>query len=251
VIFHLLTLSQGEVGRADFGGGEDGEEGGAGAGGFDLFASALFAVDEAEDAGDGHAGLAGGFDGGDGAAAGGADIVDDDDAGAGGEEAFDLAAGAVGLFGFADEEAVDEGVRKVVVKISDSVSSKTCCFKLIWTCHKFAEKASDSWSPCGGAGDVRDEGVGSHGEAAYCFCLRDVLADEVVEDEAGEAAAFGVEGGDATVDVVVGLLAAGEGEVAEFEGESGNEMEQGGLVVSRHGVLQFVLSGGYPPIASA
>ena len=41
-----------------------------------------------------------------------------------------------------------------------------------------------------------------------------MLLDEVVEDEAGEASAFGVEGGDAAVDVVVGLLAAGEGEVA-------------------------------------
>ena len=97
------------MGGADFGGGEDGEEGGAIAGGFDVGAAALFAVDEAEDTGDDHAGFAGGFDGGDGGAAGGADVVDDDDLGAGLEEAFYLAAGAVGLFGFADEEAVDEG----------------------------------------------------------------------------------------------------------------------------------------------
>ena len=79
------------------------------AGGFDVGAATLFAVDEAEDAGDGHAGFASGFDGGDGGAAGGADVVDDDDSCAGFEKAFDLAAGAVGLFGFADEEAVDEG----------------------------------------------------------------------------------------------------------------------------------------------
>ena len=57
---------------------------------------------------DDHAGFTGGFDGGDGGGAGGADIIDDDDGGAGLEEAFDAAAGAVGLFGFADEEAVDE-----------------------------------------------------------------------------------------------------------------------------------------------
>ena len=75
----------------------------------------------------------------------------------------------------------------------------------------------------------------------------DVLADEVVEDEAGEAAAFGVEGGDAAVDVVVGLLAAGEGEVAELEGEGGDEIEEGGLVISRHWVPRFVLSWGVPP----
>ena len=42
-------------------------------------------------------------------AAGGADVVDDDDLRAGLEEAFDAAAGAVGLFRLADEEAVDEG----------------------------------------------------------------------------------------------------------------------------------------------
>ena len=78
-------------------------------GGFDVGAAALLAVDEAEDGGDVHAGFAGSFDGGDGGAAGGADVVDDDDVGARFEEAFDFAAGAVGLFGFADEEAVDEG----------------------------------------------------------------------------------------------------------------------------------------------
>src|SRR5580658_2302255 len=94
---------------ADVGGGEDGEEGNAGDGGFDVGSATLFAVDQAEDAGDVHAGFAGGFDGGDGGAAGGADVVDDDDVSAGLEEAFDLAAGAVGLFGFGDEEAVDEG----------------------------------------------------------------------------------------------------------------------------------------------
>src|ERR1700679_1427972 len=86
-------------------------------------------------------------------------------------------------------------------------------------------------SPGAGAGGVGDEGAGSHGEAAYGFCVWDVLLDEVVEDQAGEAAAFGVEGGDAAVDVVVGLLAAGEGEVTELEGEGGDEVEEGGPVV--------------------
>jgi hypothetical protein len=103
----FLLLSQ--MGGTDLGRGEDGDKGGTVAGGFDAGPATLFAVDEAEDADDVHAGLAGGFDGGDGGAAGGADVVDDDDSGAGFQEAFDLAAGAVGLFGFADEEAVDEG----------------------------------------------------------------------------------------------------------------------------------------------
>ncbi len=94
--------------------------------------------------------------------------------------------------------------------------------------------------PGAGGGGVGDEGVGAHGEAAYGFGLRDVFADEVVEDEAGEAAAFGVERGGAAVDVVVGLLAAGEGEVAKLEGEGGDEVEQGGAIVDlrfRHGWL--------------
>jgi hypothetical protein len=106
-----LLLFEGEVGGADVVGGEGAEEwdGGVVKDGFDFCAAALFAVDEAEDGGDVHAGFAGRLDGGDGGAAGGADIVDDDDASAGAEEALDAAAGAVGLLGFADEEAVDEG----------------------------------------------------------------------------------------------------------------------------------------------
>ncbi len=50
-----------------------------GRGGFDVSASALFAVDEAEDSYDVHAGLFRRLDGGDGGATGGADVVDDDD----------------------------------------------------------------------------------------------------------------------------------------------------------------------------
>ena len=38
--------------------------------------------------------------------------------------------------------------------------------------------------PGAGGGGVGDQGVGTHGEATYGFGLRDVLADEVVEDEA-------------------------------------------------------------------
>ena len=75
----------------------------------------------------------------------------------------------------------------------------------------------------------------------------DVFADEVVEDEAGEAAAFGVEGGGAAVDVVVGLLAAGEGEVAELEGEGGDEIEERGLIVRGHSRVRLSFWRGYPP----
>ena len=99
--------------------------------------------------------------------------------------------------------------------------------------------------PCAGAGGVRDEGVGTHSQSAYGFSLRGVPADEVVEDKPRETAAFGVESGGAAVDVVVGFLAAGEGEVAEFEGESGEEIKEGGFVISSgHGLVDFT---GVPP----
>ena len=75
---------------------------------FDVGTSALLAVYEAEDADDLHAGFFSGFNGLNGAAARGADVVYDDDLGAGLQEAFKPAAGAVGFFGFADEEAMDE-----------------------------------------------------------------------------------------------------------------------------------------------
>ena len=85
---------------------------------------------------------------------------------------------------------------------------------------EFGEGGGGSYG-CGG-----DEGVGAEGEAADGDGVGDVAADEGVEDEAGEARAFGVECGGAAVDVVVGLLAGGEGEAAEAEGESGEEVKE-------------------------
>lgn len=234
-------MSQCDVSCADVGGGEDGKEGDAGDGGFDVCSAALFAVDEAEDSGDVHAGLAGGFDGGDGAAAGGADVVDDDDVGSGLEEAFDLAACAVVFFCLADEEAVDEGwggafFAALLVAEFEGVGELDD-FGVVGEC------------PGAGGGGVGDEGIGTHGEAAYGFYLfrmGDLLADEVVEDEAGKTAAFGVEGGDAAVDVVVGLLAAGEGKVAELEGVGGDEVEEGGARVDWHAlsIVEYGVAGG-------
>ncbi len=92
------------------------------------------------------------------------------------EEAFDAAAGAVGLLGFADEEAVDEG-----------------------RCVDFLRV------PGAGGGDVGDDGVGAHGESADGRWLELVVVDEVEDGEAGEASALGVEGGGAAVDVVVAV----------------------------------------------
>jgi hypothetical protein len=66
--WRLVLQFQGEVSGADVVGGEGCEEGGGGIveGGFDLCPAALFAIDKAEDGGDGHSGFASGFDGGDG-----------------------------------------------------------------------------------------------------------------------------------------------------------------------------------------
>ena len=94
--------------------------------------------------------------------------------------------------------------------------------------------------PGAGGCDVRDEGISSHRESAYCFCLRDMIADEVVEDEAGETATLGMEGRGAAVNVVVGLFATGQGKVAEFEGKGCDEIEQGGLVVCGHVLVDFL-----------
>jgi len=199
-------LLQGDVSGADVGGGEDGEERHAWNGGFDVCSTALFAVYQTEDAGYVHACLAGGFDGGNGGAAGGADVVHDNNVCAGFEEAFDAAACAVSFFCFADEEAMDEGGDGTGVFVGFELEGAG----------EFGDLVAVGKSPCTSAGGVGDEWVGAHGESAYSFdlvCVGDVFADEVVEDETGEATAFGVEGSDAAVDVVVGLLAAGEGEV--------------------------------------
>jgi len=204
---------------ADVVGGEDGVDGCVGGGGFYVGSASLFAVYEAKDSDDVHAGFFGGFDGGDGGTSGGADVIDDDDVGSDAVEAFKAATGAVGLFGFADEEAVEYFV---VVRGAVVVPMVV---------------------PCGGAGGVGDEGVGSHGESAGGFGGGEVLADKLEEEESGEAAAFSVEGGGAAVDVVVGLLAAGEGEVAELERKGRDQVEQFGSVIGWHGFL-----GGTPPV---
>jgi len=222
------ALLQGEVGGSDVGCSEDREEGNAGDCGFDCGSAALFSIYEAEDSGDMHSGFTRGLDCGDGGPAGGTDVVDDDDVCTGRQEAFDFASSAVSFFGFADEESLDEGGGEIWGFVAEV---------------EFGGELEDlvvvGEGPGAGAGGVGDEGVGSHGESAYGFGVGDVMADEVVEDEAGEAAAFGVEGGDAAVDVVVGLLAAGEGEVAQLEGERGEEVEESGFVVSLHGPLDF------------
>ncbi len=128
---------------ADLGCGEEGRKGAPCRSGFDGGAAVgFFALDDADYGGDDHAGFARGFNGVDGGGAGGADVVDNHDAGAFAAEAFDAAAGAVGLFGFADQEAVEQR-RAGVLKCA----------------------------PGAGGGDVGDDGVGAHGESADGFCF--------------------------------------------------------------------------------
>ena len=125
-------------------------------------------------------------------------------------EAFEPASGTVVLFSLADEEAVDERVPMVVEMM-----------------------------PGGGAGGVGNQRVCPHGESADGFGVREALTDNVVQEETGEAAAFGVERGGAAVDVVVRLLAAREGKVAEAEGEGRDEIEEVGAIVSWHGSVRL------------
>ena len=108
---------------------------------FDGGAAVRFlALDDADHGGDNHSGFAGCLDGVDGGGAGGADVVHDDHAGAGLVEAFNAAAGAVGLLGLADEETVEQ-----------------------W-CGGAGKRA-----PCAGGGHVGDDGVRAQGESADGF----------------------------------------------------------------------------------
>ncbi len=62
----------------------------------------FFALDDADDGDDDHAGLLRGLDGVDGGCTGGANVIDDDDACALFAESFDATARAMGFLGFAD-----------------------------------------------------------------------------------------------------------------------------------------------------
>ena len=165
--------------------------------------SSFFAFHEANGGDDVHACFTGSFDGGDGGCAGGADVIDDEDRRVFLAEAFDAAAGSVGLFGFADEEAVDQRGTGLVLRAP-------------------------------GAGDRNggDDGVGAHGESADGCGVQVMFGQKVEDGEASEAGAFGVERGSAAVDVVVGLGAGTEGEIAQAERGAGEEVEEGGAGVS-------------------
>ena len=174
--------------------GEEARNGAPCRGGFDGGAAVgFFALHDADDGGDVHAGFAGGLDGVDGGSAGGADVVDDDDARAFAAETFNAAAGAVGLLRFADEEAIAAAVRSGFDSARQALAVATL------------------------------ETIGSAPMVSPPTASALILFSfEQIEDRlAGEAAAFGVERGGAAVDVVVAGAAGGELELAEIEAGAG------------------------------
>jgi hypothetical protein len=129
--------------------------------------------------------------------AGGADVVDNDNAGSWAAKTFDTATGAVRFLGFANEEAVQQ--RRGGVGLG---------------------------APGAGGGDIGDDGVGAESEAADGFGIDAILLQKLKHSEAGEPTALGVEGGGPAVDVVVARCARGELELAEAKAGSGEKGEK-------------------------
>ncbi len=99
-------------------------------------------------------------------------------AGAFAAKALDAAAGAVGFFGLAHEEAVKQ--RRGGMRLR---------------------------APGARGRDIRNDGVGAHGEAADGFRVDLVGFKQLEDGMAGKPAAFSMEGGGAAVDVVVACAA--------------------------------------------
>ena len=183
---------------ADLGGGEEREKRGISGGCLHCGAAVgFFPLHNANHRSDFHAGFAGGFNGVDGGCAGGADIVDDYDAGTFATEAFNAAACAVSLFGFADQESMKQG-RSWMIKRA----------------------------PGAGSGDIAHDGVGAHGKSAYGIRCYAMLLKKFQHGVAGETPAFGMQRGGAAGDVVVACAAGGKLELAEAEAGAGKKREQ-------------------------
>lgn len=136
----------------------------------------LLAIDKAKNTDDLHIDSTGGLNGLNGGSAGGADVINNDDARTRLAESFHASASAVGLLGFADQESMDEGC----LGMADAI-------------------------PRAGGGDVRNQWVGTHGEAPDGLRLQIVLLDEVVKRQPGETASLRVQCGGTAVDVVVAV----------------------------------------------
>ena len=184
--------------RANFTRGKQAQERRAFGGGFDGRAAVgFFALDDADDCGNLHAGFLCGFDGVDGGGAGGADVVDDDHARTFAAEAFDAAAGAVSFSALRTRKPCSSGAPGL-----------GCARQAL---------AVATLETMGSAPMVRPPTA-----SASMLCCFKQFEDGV----AGEAAAFGVQRGGAAVNVVVAGAAGGELELAEPEAGAGEQREQ-------------------------
>lgn len=173
---------------------------------FDGLAAAFFAVDEDDAEFDVAAFTFDDVDGFESGAAGGDDVVDDDDVLTGGEVSFDLFSCAVAFWFLADGEDLD-------------------CFVGVLVCGRDADGEGDGVGPeCHAANGLDGE-----------FFGMDFRADRVPADIADHGCAERVHGGDAAVDVEIGLLSRGEDEASGADGffeqegfEVGCGLEHGG-----------------------
>ena len=81
-------------------------------------------------------------------------------------------------------------------------------------------------APGAGGGDVGDDGIGAHGQAADSFRLDAVLFEQFENGVPGEPAAFGVERGGTAIDVVIARATGGELELAKAKAGAGEQREQ-------------------------
>src|SRR3974390_3307518 len=147
----------------------------------------FFALHQAHDAGNVEAELAGGFDGLNCGGAGGADVVDNDDACAFLAEPFNALSGAVLFFSFTYKKAVNRAARH---------------------------------------GDGDHDWVGAHGEAADGLRVPTTGANFVEKDLASELRAARIKRGGAAIDVIVAGASGGELELAQLEGLAREQAQQ-------------------------
>jgi len=186
--------------------GEEAQERGAGCGSFDCGAAVgFFAFHDADNSGDGHSGLTGGLNCVDRRSAGCADVVNDDDSGAFAAESFDAAPRAVSLFGFTNEEAVEEWSRWIRLR-----------------------------SPGACRCNVGDDGVSTHGEAAHSVRIDSFLIQQFENCVSGKATTLSVERGGPAVDIVIARAAGRELELTETKAGACKDREKL-ICVSRGG----------------
>jgi len=156
----------------------------------------FLAFDDADDGGDDHAGLAGGFESVDRGCAGRANIVNNDDARAFAAEALDAASGPVRFFGFANQKTVNK-----------------------------PRSGRRQSAPCAGRRYVRNDWIGAERETADSFGLDGVLVEQIENRLAGQPSAFGVKRRRAAINVIVACAAGRELEMAEAKAGAGQDRE--------------------------